>query len=62
SLGLSVPTGQSETAGPWHPKDRWPDLSDYITKESQLIQIITTELQRTNDPERWLKALEIECN
>ena len=58
-LGLSVPTGQSETAGPWHLKDRWPDLSDYITKESQLIQIITTELQRTNDPERWLKALEI---
>ena len=62
SLGLSVPTGQSETAGPWHPKDRWPDLSEYTTKESQLIQIITTELQRTNDPERWLKALEIECN
>ena len=62
SLGLSVPAGQSETAGPWHPKDRWPESSDYTTNESRLIQAIRDELQRTNDPERWLKALEIECN
>ncbi|MEK9670096.1 MAG: hypothetical protein VW421_03720, partial [Gammaproteobacteria bacterium] len=62
SLGLSVPAGQSETAGPWHAKDRWPESGDYTTNESHLVQAITDELQRTNDPERWLKALEIECN
>ena len=26
------------------------------------IQSIADELNRTNDPERWLNALEIECN
>ena len=62
SLGLSVPAGQSETAGPWHPRERWPEASNYTVNESHLIQAITDELQRTEDPQRWLKALEIECN
>ncbi len=62
SLGLSVPAGQSETAGPWHPRERWPEASNYNVNESHLIQAITDELQRTEDPQRWLKALEIECN
>ncbi len=62
SLGLSVPAGQSETAGPWHPRERWPEASNYIVNESHLIQAITDELQRTEDPQRWLKALEIECD
>ena len=62
SLGLSVPAGQSETAGPWHPRERWPEAGDYTVNESHLIQAITDELQRTKDPQRWLKALEIECN
>ena len=62
SLGLSVPSGQSETAGPWHPKDRWPESGEYTHHLSQLIQSIADELNRTNDPERWLNALEIECN
>ena len=62
SLGLSVPAGQSETAGPWHPRERWPEASNYTVNESHLIQAITDELKRTKDPQRWLKALEIECN
>ncbi len=62
SLGLSVPAGQSETAGPWHPRDRWSESNDYNNQLSLLIQAITDEIQRTNDPERWLKALDIECN
>ena len=62
SLGLLVPAGQSETAGPWHPRERWPEASDYTFNESHLIHAITDELQRTKDPQRWLKALEIEWN
>ncbi len=64
SLGLAVPSGQSETVGPWHPKDRWPESESggYTNHLSRLIQAITEELNRTTDPERWLKALEIECN
>ncbi len=62
SLGLSIPAEKSDTVAAWNPEERWPDCSDFQSNLSKLISLIADELQRTSDPERWLRALEIECN
>lgn len=62
SLGLSIPAEKSENTAAWNPEDRWPDSDDGRSNLSKLIIIIADELQRTSDPERWLRALEIECS
>ena len=62
SLGLSIPAENSDTATVWTPEDRWRECSDFQSNLSKLISLIADELQRTSDPERWLRALEIECN
>ena len=62
SLGLSIPAEKSETAAAWSPEDRWSDSSDCRSNLSKLVSIIADEIRRTSNPERWLRALEIECN
>ena len=62
TLGLAIPSEKSETAAPWNSVDHWPDSGDYLFNLSKLVSIIADELQRTSKPERWLRALEIECN
>jgi phosphoenolpyruvate carboxykinase (ATP) len=59
AFGLRIPQGHSETAGPWHPRERWSDPSDYATQLETLKQAISAELQSTSDPVRWLAALEL---
>ena len=59
AFGLSIPQGHSETAGPWHPQERWADPSGYERQLDTLKQTILTELQSTSDPVRWLAALEL---
>ena len=62
SLGLSIPAEKSDTATVWNPEDRWPECSYFQFNLSKLISLIAGELQRTSDPQRWLRAMEIECN
>ena len=62
ALGLSIPSDKSETATAWNSVDRWPDSDDCLSNLSKLVSIIADELQRTSNPERWLRALEIQCN
>lgn len=59
SLGLYIPAGQSETAGPWGAEKRWGENNAYAENLSKLTLSITDELKRMKDSERWLKALEI---
>ena len=62
SLGLSIPAEKSEIEAAWSPEDRWSDSGDCRSNLSKLVSIIADEIRRTSNPERWLRALEIECN
>jgi phosphoenolpyruvate carboxykinase (ATP) len=59
ALGLEVPAGQSETAGPWHPQARWDSEEKYQRRLNELISAIQEELMRHTDAARWLKALDL---
>ncbi len=61
ALGLSIPAGQSETAGPWDAKDRGDSNQDYQQRLERLIAAIRDELSRRNDADRWLQALDMVC-
>jgi len=60
ALGLEVPAGQSETAGPWHPKARWESEEKYLHRLRELTHAIHEELIRRVDSARWLTALDLE--
>jgi hypothetical protein len=60
ALGLEVPAGQSETAGPWHPKARWESEEKYQHRLRELTHAIHEELIRRVDSARWLTALDLE--
>ena len=59
ALGLEVPAGQSETAGPWNPRARWESETQYEKRLSELQVAIRDELARRTDSHRWLTALEL---
>lgn len=61
ALGLSIPAGQSETAGPWDAKDRSDSSQDYQLRLERLAAAIRDELSRRNDADRWLQALDLVC-
>lgn len=60
-FALTVPAGQSETAGPWHAKARWRSPQEYQAAADRLSQAIIDELKRQPDAERWLTALGLPC-
>ena len=59
AFGLRIPAGHSETAGPWHSRERWADPSGFGAQLDALKQAISAELNTTSDPSRWLTALEL---